>query len=420
MTDQKTDVFVYSHLRSKTNISLNQHRRNLPQALNEIRTKLERIDLTLSGLMEPVKKENVMDQDVNMLRLPANNDVPESVKSLINEKKMKLIQSSLKMSLQRLQSTTMRKRNPVSAVNEKKKGSGYFIPHDLERKRTVARRMYLASLEKTVNKPGSLLTVVKEKEDVKKNSFKSKFPKIITKSRKNISMDYQNEPEITLIASEAVNETKDDNIENVVDAIVDDLMGETVLIMNKIKQRKSQKSSLEIKKTIEIFPKKQEIASDFKQSESGFKEKSNWEKIRHSFLNIPTHSAQKQDQIEVKSRFQASEDQVNEEPVTVLKYISLHDNNQPESLTIDTHLIQKELSVDSKVTEDILKCRKGYWNYLERISRTEKGNFNPWVLSNLIAESLLDDCIHEISQELQDVPASLISDLYDQEFVQSI
>ncbi|GFY04623.1 uncharacterized protein TNCV_4417061 [Trichonephila clavipes] len=136
---------------------------NFPQALNdEIRTKLEKIDLTLSRLMEPIQKENVVDQKGNILKLPIDSDAPESVRSLINEKRMKLIQNSLKMSLQRLQSSAMSKRNPVPAMNEKKKNSGYFIPHDLEKQRTTARRLYLAPLEKATNKPGSLLTVAKK------------------------------------------------------------------------------------------------------------------------------------------------------------------------------------------------------------------------------------------------------------------
>ncbi|GFW05404.1 general transcription factor II-I repeat domain-containing protein 2A [Trichonephila clavipes] len=130
---------TFYNTRSK-NISMVQTSGNFPQALNEIRTKLEKIDLTLSRLMEPIQKENVVDQKGNILKLPIDSDAPESVRSLINEKRMKLIQNSLKMSLQRLQSSAMSKRNPVPAMNEKKKNSGYFIPHDLEAEKRVSGR----------------------------------------------------------------------------------------------------------------------------------------------------------------------------------------------------------------------------------------------------------------------------------------
>ncbi|GFQ73363.1 uncharacterized protein TNCT_604871 [Trichonephila clavata] len=394
---QSSPKKTFYNTRSR-NISMDQIRGNLPQALNEIRNKLEKIDLTLSGLMEPIKNENVIDQKVNMLKLPVDNDAPESVRSLINEKKMKLIQNSLKMSLQRLQSS-MSKRNPVPTINEKKKSSGYFIPHDLEKQRTTARRLYLASLGKAANKPGSLLTIVKKNGDGKKISFKSKFPKTVTKSRKIMDMDNQKELKIGLITSEAAIETKDENIENIVDAVVDDLMGETVLVINKIKHMKSKKSSAETKKE--------------------YKGKSNWEKIRH-LLNVETHFSQEQDQAEIENRLQASNVNEIREQITAPKYLSQHYNNQLESLINSTHMTWKELSIDRKVAEDTLKSREKYWDYLEKISRTKRGNFDPWILSNLIAESLLDDCILEISHELQDVPASLISELYDQEFVQSI
>ncbi|GFW05417.1 uncharacterized protein TNCV_3359341 [Trichonephila clavipes] len=251
------------------------------------------------------------------------------------------------------------------------------------KQRTTARRLYLASLEKATNKPGSLLTVAKKNGDGKKTSFKSKFPKTLSKSRKIMDMDNQKEPEIDVTTSEAVIETKDENIENIVDAVVDDLMGETVLIVNRIKQMKSNKSSEETKMTDGTFSKKQEIEVDFIQSEREYKEKSNWEKIRH-LLNVKTHFSQERDQTEIENRLQTSKVNENRERITVPEYLSQHYNNQPESLIISTHMIWKELSVDQKVVEDILKSRKKYWDYLEKISRTKRGNFDPWILSNLV------------------------------------
>ncbi|KFM75499.1 hypothetical protein X975_22464, partial [Stegodyphus mimosarum] len=80
----------------------------------------------------------------------------------------------------------------------------------------------------------------------------------------------------------------------------------------------------------------------------------------------------------------------------------------------------KVLSIDPRVSEEIIYNRNQFWDYLERISRVEKGNFNPWILSNMIAEVILDECIQDISQELGAMSSSVIMALYNQEFLKSM
>ncbi|GIY24284.1 hypothetical protein CEXT_571091 [Caerostris extrusa] len=58
---------------------------NLPQALNEIKAKLERIDLALSEMKEPAKEINISQQQTRTLKfpqVPVDSDAAESVKVL--------------------------------------------------------------------------------------------------------------------------------------------------------------------------------------------------------------------------------------------------------------------------------------------------------------------------------------------------
>ncbi|GIY06897.1 uncharacterized protein CDAR_23191 [Caerostris darwini] len=386
--------------------------RNLPQALNEIKAKLERIDLALSDMKEPAKEINISQQQTRTLKfpqVPVDSDAAESVKSFINNKRMQLIQNSLRMSLQRLQrSAAIRNVNPISDVKIKKKSSGYFIPRELEKQRAAARRAYLASLEKTAKKP-VLPVTVKERINDKKGKLKQELPKTVTKKKTNVIVN-KDEQKNTLVASEEFADNKDENIENAVDDIIDDLMGETVIVVNKIKKLKNEKFSTALK-SIEVIndtePKTVLISSETKNSEH-----SKWETIRQNLNTIKAQSEQRQ--------INNIKQEVSKERTIVDMHNIDYDNTKSKWIMEERELILKKLEMDPNVAKRISNFKKDYWSYLERISRTKKGNFNPWSLSNLIAESLLDDCIHEISQELQDVPDSLITDIYNQEFLQSV
>ncbi|GIY24283.1 uncharacterized protein CEXT_571081 [Caerostris extrusa] len=154
-------------------------------------------------------------------------------------------------------------------------------------------------------------------------------------------------------------------------------------------------------------PKTVLISSETKNSEH-----SKWETIRQNLNTIKAQSEQRQ--------INNDKQEVSKERTFVDMHNIDYDNTKSKWIMEERELILKKLEMDPNVAKRISNFKKDYWSYLERISRTKKGNFNPWSLSNLIAESLLDDCIHEILKELQDVPDSLITDIYNQEFLQSI
>ncbi|CAL1292410.1 unnamed protein product [Larinioides sclopetarius] len=416
--------------------TLHPSNRNLPKTLNEIKTKLEKIDLTLSEMNVPAKSEmkevtepkEIFSQRLNALTFPIESDMAESVKSVINERRMQLIQDSLKMSLQRLQSAALRNTRQNSNIKVKKKSSGYFIPRDLERQRAAARKAYLASLEKGSVQSKVLPHSSRQKADVKRDSSKPKSLKTTIKSnfRKFNMNNNKKEEEPTLVESDKLAETKDENIEMAIDAIMDDILGETVLVINKIKQSKSEKSSAVIQNRKQVpdnvYSRNLSMDLDPKETESAMIEQfqNKLEKIKHNLhcFRKGTESNGKLEPVESESL------------TTVAKYVTedeqlispiANSSACPKSIVeIKNILPLRDLSIDPVKVRQISKCRKEYWSYLERISRSKKGNFDPWALSNLVAESLLDDCIQEITEELQNVPASVIADLYDQEFLETI
>ncbi|XP_055940126.1 uncharacterized protein LOC129969540 isoform X1 [Argiope bruennichi] len=405
--------------------------KNLPQTLNEIKTKLEKIDLTLSemkvpanGMKEMTRPKEIFDKQ---LTFPIESDMAESVKSVINERKMHLIQNSLKMSLQRLHSAAVKITRPDSNVKIKKKSTGYFIPRELERQRVAARRAYLASLGKTVVEPKVLPHSIKEKAGARKDNLKPKVLKTTAKSnlQKFNKSNNQKEEECTLVESNDSAETKDENIETAIDAIMDDVLGETVLVINKIKQSKSGKSTSLIQNTEQVANNSSlrnlSVNLDSKEADAAMVEQfqNKLEKIKH--LHCAKNGSEprdKQGPVEIKKITEAAKNATESE---LIISSSTNCSIQPKSIPEIKHKqILRELTFNPLKGKQISKCRKDFWSYLDRISRTKKGNFDPWALSNLVAESLLDDCIQEIAEELQDVPASLIADLYDQEFLQSI
>ncbi|GBN44467.1 hypothetical protein AVEN_212637-2 [Araneus ventricosus] len=364
---------------------------------------------------------------LNTLTFPIESDMAESVKSVINERRMHLIQDSLKMSLQRLQSAALRNTRPNSNVKVKKKSRGYFIPQDLERQRTAARRAYLASLEKTAVQPKVLPHSARGKTDAKKDGLKPKSLKTTTKSNlRKFNKRDKKEEEPTLVESDKLAETKDENIETAIDAIMDDILGETVLVINKIKQSKSEKSSSVIQNQEvpdNVSTKNLSMDLDSKETEAAmieqFQNKLTIIKQNLHCVRKGTESnGGKLEPVEIKSLTTVTKNATESEQfIYPTASNSVHLKGVPE---IKNTLPPRDIGIDPVKARQIFKCRKEYWSYLERISRSKKGNFDPWALSNMVAESLLDDCIQEIAEELQDVPASLIADLYDQEFFESI
>ncbi|CAL1292412.1 unnamed protein product [Larinioides sclopetarius] len=332
--------------------TLHPSNRNLPKTLNEIKTKLEKIDLTLSEMNVPAKSEmkevtepkEIFSQRLNALTFPIESDMAESVKSVINGKQ----------------------------------------------------------------KEKSLCTIC------------------LNESRKFNMNNNKKEEEPTLVESDKLAETKDENIEMAIDAIMDDILGETVLVINKIKQSKSEKSSAVIQNRKQVpdnvYSRNLSMDLDPKETESAMIEQfqNKLEKIKHNLhcFRKGTESNGKLEPVESESL------------TTVAKYVTedeqlispiANSSACPKSIVeIKNILPLRDLSIDPVKVRQISKCRKEYWSYLERISRSKKGNFDPWALSNLVAESLLDDCIQEITEELQNVPASVIADLYDQEFLETI
>ncbi|XP_035210346.1 uncharacterized protein LOC118184737 [Stegodyphus dumicola] len=132
-------------------VQSNQPKEPLPEALNFIKAKLERIDLALSEI-KTVSTENEKATKTDQ-QIPGTSRTFSTNWSSPNGSRKQLIQESLRQNLQRLQSSAVWKPKSNPSANIKLKNSGYMIPHNLQKHRTVARKAYLASLSKTQEKP---------------------------------------------------------------------------------------------------------------------------------------------------------------------------------------------------------------------------------------------------------------------------
>ncbi|XP_035224052.1 uncharacterized protein LOC118196707 [Stegodyphus dumicola] len=250
--------------------------------------------------------------------------------------------------------------------------------------------------------------------------------------------------ELTLVATGTSIEVKDENIETAVDNILDDLVGETIVVLNSISQKKGRKLNF-----LEIIPKKAEIESGTipkKSSTQLHPSKKTWCKlvsdenptVKQNFIDKAVEtdkikSNENQTSKNMKSAFHQPADCEGDtshllhnrtsEKSPDSKKMSHVPQHQPGTESSKPPLYTekwKVLSIDPRVSEEIICNRNQFWDYLEKISRVEKGNFNPWILSNMISEVILDECIQDITQELGGMSSSVITALYNQEFLKSM
>ncbi|XP_015929930.1 uncharacterized protein [Parasteatoda tepidariorum] len=402
---------------SKTASKFNQHasvkrvqERPFSKSLNNIETELEKLKLTVADMQLNYKKEEkaIIQNDITENRLLGN----ESTLNLLGEQRQNIIRASLLSSLQRLHSSAAHKiTKPQSAPSPRNKG--FFLPPNLEKQRLISRNAYLSSL---INKPKVIgKTTAKSLENKTKTSMKKskKLPQNIpTKIRKNkVAPIAKSKEEKTLIQLEPPTD-RDENIETAIDGIVDDLLGEEILALNRIRFMKLEKISSNPVKERNTVSSKRNIHLHQTSPETRAKIKKipffDLSSLKKTSQSPPTVSddQSKNTKCHTNVNKQAAPTNDKEAQVNINKPIS------PKPF--------RTLHTDPLLAQRVSRQRKLYFQYLKRIERAKSHNFDPIALSNMVSESLLDDCISDVCNELDDIPTSLIADLYKQEFTSTL
>ncbi|KAG8186837.1 hypothetical protein JTE90_024083 [Oedothorax gibbosus] len=387
------------------------------QTLNEIKTKLGQIDLALSKKTLPLKNSYSPSQASAEIKLPRSLSQTETSKNPTNVKHIDLIEKCLKQSIQRLQSSAPRKvASPQPSI---KSNRGFFLPRELQQQRTIARNAYLASLSKSKSslQPSSL--IIKEKTSNKelkkriqevKTRGKVPKPKVIHKTRPKITLQSKIKETAKEGSSSQPTVFEDRNIEAATDGIVDDLVGETVLLLNRIRQKKSGTSNTlshqaQVDKDVVLHIPSPSKPVNKENAKSGSLQ--NWTKIRQTPFNL---KLPKEENTLPKTPHLSHQDN---HPETSNQMPS-----QSQSTLAKTSIFSDpvRLTVDPETSSSIERNRRDYARHLDKVARARKGNFDPCTLANMISEFLLDECIESVSKELVDIPGSLITDLCDQEF----
>ncbi|XP_054716649.1 uncharacterized protein LOC129226083 isoform X2 [Uloborus diversus] len=311
------------------------------------------------------------------------------------------IQNSLKESLIRLHASAM--GVPKTSTSKiQPKNSGYFLPHNLQVQRAAARRSYLLSLNKPrlnklveKNKKSSTTIHTKlpsfsttsgniqpkgyQKKKVQKKQGAVKFRKKLDVSTQVDLLENPANGEANL--NEQASEYKDENIECAVDGILTDLLGETVLSLNAIKQRKSKqtlsKTVGEKENTLQKYGSgadeipAQHFRSDFNETVFKNEDKRDiGEKGEHLLPDLKN---------ELRNPI-GNDDQVSQK-LSEEKQQGLLSHKYSSEAQKQTVPKTLRISIDS--SRRIAKYRKEFWNYLKATSWVANENFNPWVLADI-------------------------------------
>uniref|UniRef100_UPI00398EDC72 protein moonraker isoform X2 n=1 Tax=Pristiophorus japonicus TaxID=55135 RepID=UPI00398EDC72 len=76
------------------------------------------------------------------------------------------------------------------------------------------------------------------------------------------------------------------------------------------------------------------------------------------------------------------------------------------------------LSLPQKMVQSILNYRERFDQHLKMISHEAVGNFNPWLITESLAEELMEDGLSDVAAELQDVCEEYAEALFTAEFMQ--
>lgn len=413
------------------------------EAIVELKNRLEKIELEINKIyatpLQNVKK-HISESDPSIIKVPEYFPTSKS----LEDQRSCFIQDSLKSSIAKINHLSPGKLKK-SARSIKSSNSGYFLSHELQKKREVSRKAYLASLEASkvckfqkksqTNSKAIKLKQIPEnvKQDSKKISLKNSakrisfktVPKTSKKSNTKLKNGKLNVAEDeTLIKSLENYENEDEISECAVDDTLEDLLQQDDPDMNRIKflktadeqadpsEDKENPSNLFIELTVPKVPYNLDSAELPKLDFS---------------LDVPNKpkTTNTKTSVELKNSYKspASEKskELSEEPLKTPSKMPdskvAFDVMQPPKFVCEvSHII----SVDPVNAKEIAEHTEEFWKYLSRISRTIKGNFNPWVFCNAIADSIVDDCIEDIAEELCNIPSALIKFLYIQEFRQHV
>ncbi|XP_048413396.1 protein moonraker isoform X1 [Stegostoma tigrinum] len=104
-------------------------------------------------------------------------------------------------------------------------------------------------------------------------------------------------------------------------------------------------------------------------------------------------------------------------------------SGKPEPASLLEPLAQKlsrkrhngiELSIPQKMFQHILDYRERFDQHLKMISHEAVGSFNPWLITESLAEELMDEGLSDVADELQNVCEEYAEALFTSEFVQPV
>ncbi|KAK3606561.1 hypothetical protein CHS0354_041522 [Potamilus streckersoni] len=75
-----------------------------------------------------------------------------------------------------------------------------------------------------------------------------------------------------------------------------------------------------------------------------------------------------------------------------------------------------KISIPNKVLQDIHGHKEKYESYLRSTAHQSKGQFDPWLLMEEIADTILDDCVKDIEKELADIEEAIVHHVCKTEF----
>ncbi|XP_067866472.1 protein moonraker isoform X2 [Heterodontus francisci] len=104
-------------------------------------------------------------------------------------------------------------------------------------------------------------------------------------------------------------------------------------------------------------------------------------------------------------------------------------SGKPEPASVLEPLAQKlsmkkqsgiALSIPQKMVQNILNYHEIFHQHLKMISHEVVGNFNPWLITESLAEELMEEGLNDVATELQDVCEEYAEALFTSEFVQPV
>lgn len=124
-----------------------------------------------------------------------------------------------------------------------------------------------------------------------------------------------------------------------------------------------------------------------------------------------------------KTKSKTNQQRVQSEEYDEIKNRTIQLDGQQEqgkaNITLDSlGRKPKRLFLSNKILKNVTENRQRFTNYLLNSAYHQVETFDPWRLTEELADSILEDCIQEISEEMQDLSHDSVNRLFNNEFAQ--